>query len=208
MDLQFFGANCIGLSVLGSRVVIDDNLGSLGSKTVTKQGDIALFTSEHDKLSAEVKLIIDSPGEFEVGSISIYGIPVRTHMDEPDKKSGTMYKLVWGDISILVTGHIFPDLTDQQLEDIGMVSVLIIPVGGNGFTLDPVGALSIVKKIEPKIIIPTHYADADLNFPVVQQTLDQALVGLAMEPAEKTTKLKLKSTDLTEGTRLIVLERA
>lgn len=208
MDLQFFGANCIALTVLGSRIVIDDNLASLGSKAVTKQGDIVLFTGEHDKPTTDVKLMIDSPGEFEVGSVSIYGIPVRTHMDESGKKSGTMYKLVWGDISVLVTGHIFPDLTDKQLEAIGMVSVLVIPVGGNGFTLDPIGALSVVKKIEPKIIIPTHYDDQDLNFPVVQQTLEHALVGLAMEPSERTSKLKMKSMDLSEGTRLVVLERA
>ena len=45
-------------------------------------------------------------------------------------------------------------------------------------------ALKIIKKIEPKIIIPTHYDLVGLKFPVPQQTLEDALKGLATEPKE------------------------
>ena len=44
MDMQFYGANCVVLSSKQNRVVIDDNLATLGSKSVTKDGDICLFT--------------------------------------------------------------------------------------------------------------------------------------------------------------------
>jgi L-ascorbate metabolism protein UlaG (beta-lactamase superfamily) len=84
---------------------------------------------------------------------------------------------------------------------------MIVPVGGNGYTLDGVGALKVIKKVEPKVVIPVHYADRVVNYPVPQQELDQVLQALAMEPKETTTKLKIKSTDLLDGTQLIVLER-
>jgi L-ascorbate metabolism protein UlaG (beta-lactamase superfamily) len=209
MDIQFYGGNCITLTVQGARIVIDDNLSEIGAKSITKAGDVALFTGAHKRNTTDVKLVIDSPGEFEISSVSIYGIPIRAHMDEDKQQtSGTMYKFVWGDVSMLVTGHIYPDLSDRELERIGMVDVLIIPVGGNGFTLDPIGALSVIKKIEPKIVIPTHYDDQSLQFPVPQQTLEQALSSLGMEPTVTTSKLKLKASDITDSMQLIVLERA
>lgn len=206
MDIQFYGANCIVFAYQGARVVIDDNLVELGSKAVTKSGDIALFTQPTDKVNPDAKISIDSPGEYEISSFSVYGIPARSHMDEENQKTATMYKIIAGGISVAVLGHIFPNLSDDQLERIGMVDVLMVPVGGNGYTLDPVGALSVIKKIEPKIVIPTHFDMKGIEYPVPQQSLEQALKELGMETAQTTSKLKLKPADLTDALQLIVLE--
>ena len=206
MDIQFYGANCVALTNQGSRIVIDDNLVKLGLKTVTKSGDIALFTQPSDSINSDIKIAIDSPGEYEISSFSIYGIPARSHMDDENQMTAIMYKILAGGISVAVLGHIFPNLSDDQLERIGMVDVLIVPVGGNGYTLDPIGALNVIKKIEPKVVIPTHFESKGIEYPVPQQSLEQALKELGMEVAQTTSKLKLKSTDLTEALQLIVLE--
>lgn len=209
MDIQFFGANCIVLSGRNTRLVLDDNLAELGAKGVIKPGDIALFTGPHHLMAeADAKLVIDQPGEYEVADISIYGIPAQAHIGEPGTKDATIYKMIIGDISVAFVGHIYPELGEQQLERLGMIDVLIMPVGGNGFTLDPVGALKVMRAIEPKLVIPTHYDDASLNFPVTQQPLSEALKVLALEPKEITSKLKLKSADLSDITQLVVLERS
>jgi L-ascorbate metabolism protein UlaG (beta-lactamase superfamily) len=207
MDVQNHGANCITLTTRHARVVIDDNLVELGAKSVARAGDIALFTAAHSDPAQPSKIIIDQPGEYEVSNISIYGFATRAHMDEASQKTATMYKLISDDVRVLVVGHVYPEFTDKQLEAIGLIDVMIVPVGGNGYTLDGVGALKLIKKIEPKIVIPTNYDLPGLNFPVPQQTLQQALQSLAMEAQQTTTKLKLKESDLVEGTRLIVLEK-
>lgn len=208
MDIEYFGGNCVKLTAKKATLVVDDNLAEIGAKTVTKTGEIALFTQKHGDPSAEVKLVIDQPGEFEVSDVSVQGISARAHMDEADAMTATIFKLVVNDIRLVATGHIFPELNDEQLEAIGMVDVLLIPVGGNGYTLDPEGALKLIKKIEPKIVIPTHYADRGLKYEVSQIDLDEAIKGLAMEPRERTAKLKLKVADVaTEGTQLIILEK-
>jgi hypothetical protein len=208
MDLQFYGANCIGISTKHARLTIDDNLAELGAKAVTKEGDIVLFTGAHPDPASPAKLVIDQPGEYEVSGISVHGIAVRNHMDEENAHSATMYKIMAEDLSVLITGHIYPELIDAQLEAIGMVDVVVIPVGGNGYTLDGVGALKLIKKIEPKVIIPAHYDDPKLAFPVPQQPLAEALKALAMEPKETTAKLRLKHADLADAMQLIVLERS
>jgi L-ascorbate metabolism protein UlaG (beta-lactamase superfamily) len=202
MDIQFYGANCVALSVGGARIVVDDTLAEVGGKSVSKPGDVLLYTSKHDQEATEAKLAIDMPGEYEVSDVSVYGIQARANMDDDKQRTAVMYKLIAKDLKVLVTGHIFPKLSESQLEKIGMVDVLIVPVGGNGFTVDPVGALELVKEIEPKLVIPTYFDDEKLRFEVPAQTLDQALQALGMEPKERTTKLKLKHGDLPESTQL------
>lgn len=208
MDLQFYGANCLSFSTKGVRVVVDDNLADIGGKSVTKPGDIVLYTSAHGEPPVETKLTIDGPGEYEVSDVSIYGITARGHMDEEGMHTATMYKVITKELSIFIPGHIYPDLSDDQLETIGMVDVMAIPVGGNGYTLDAVGALKIIKKIEPKLIIPTHYDIKGLNYPVPAQDLAHVLHELSMEPKETTAKLKLKSSEMPDVTQLVVLERS
>jgi hypothetical protein len=207
MDIQFYGANCISVSYKLTRLVIDDNLKQLGKRSILSKDDVALFTSNiDDSTLLNVKLAIDCPGEFEVADFSIVGIAARAHTDEEGQLKSTMYKITASNINMLVTGHVFPQFSDNQLEAIGVIDVLVIPVGGHGYTLDPEGALTIIKAIEPKIIIPTHYADPSLDYPIPQLSLPEALKGIAMEPKETVSKLKLKSTDLGEVTQLIVLQ--
>lgn len=208
MDIQFYGANCVVFSTKGVRIVVDDNLADLGGKSVVKTGDIVLYTGAHGEPAAETKLVIDGPGEYEVSDVSIYGIPAQSHLDEPGQHSATMYKILTKELSIFVTGHIAGSLSDDQQERIGMIDVMVVPVGGNGYTLDPIGALKVIKAIEPKLVIPTHYEMKGLNYPVPQQDLEHALHELSMEPKERTAKLKLKSSDLSDVTQLIVLEKS
>ncbi|MGH7157745.1 MAG: MBL fold metallo-hydrolase [Candidatus Saccharimonadales bacterium] len=206
MEIQYHGANCVTITTKHSRVVIDDNLADLGGKSVSKKDDILLFSGSHSS-HPEARLLVDQPGEYEISGISIYGIPARSHLENETNRSATIYKLVVEDVRILAVGHIYSDLTDKQLEMIGMVDIMLVPVGGNGFTLDPVGALKLIKKIEPKVVVPTYYANPSLNYPVPQQSLEEALKTLSMEVKETTARFKPKPESLSDGiTKLVILE--
>lgn len=207
MELTYHGGNCIRLSSKKATIVVDDNLSDLGVKSVTKAGDVAIFTAAHGEPAAETKLIIDQPGEYEVSDISIQGVAARAHIDEDGQHTATMYKITADDLRIAIIGHVYPELSEEQLEALGLVDVLFIPVGGTGYTLDGVGALHLIKEIEPKLVVPTHYADKVLKYPVPQAELEEALKGLSMEPKEAVGKLKLKPIDLADITQLVVLER-
>jgi L-ascorbate metabolism protein UlaG (beta-lactamase superfamily) len=206
MEFQYYGGNCIKITTKNAVLVIDDTLKELGLKSITKPDNVALLTTIPASLP-DARLVLTDPGEYEVSDISIFGIAARSHMDEAGKKSATIYKLLFEDTRVCILGHIYPDLTEDQLEEIGIVDILITPVGGNGYTLDGVGALSLIKKIEPKLVIPTHYDDAALNYEVPQQPLAEALKGLALEPRETISKFKPKPADYGEAVQLIVLER-
>lgn len=206
MEFQYYGGNCIKISTKNAVLIIDDNLKELGLKSITKPDNVALLTTL-TAVRPDARLVIDDPGEYEVSDISIFGIAARSHMDEPGKKSATIYKIQFEDTRVCILGHVYPDLTDDQLEEIGLVDILITPVGGNGYTLDGIGALGLIRKIEPKFVIPTHYADKDINYEVPQQSLTDALKGLSMEPKDTVSKFKPKPADYGETTQLIILER-
>jgi L-ascorbate metabolism protein UlaG (beta-lactamase superfamily) len=208
MDIQFYGANCVAITYKGVRFVTDDNLAELGSKSILKEGDVALYSSRQTTRPKGIRLDFDGPGEFEISNISVVGVPTRSHMDEPGGLSNTMYKIISSDLSVIIAGHPHPDSIEADLEDIGIVDVLIIPVGGSGYTLDPIGAAKVIREIEPKLVIPTHYSIPGITYPVPQTDLESAIKDLGMEPKERTTKLKLKSSDLTEGTHLVIVEKA
>lgn len=206
MELQYHGANCISIATKQGRVVIDDNLQSVGLKSITKAEDISLKTNTQIADHSS-RFVIDTPGEYEISGVSINGVAAKAHMDKDDATSATIYTILAGDLRLCVTGHIAADLSEEQLEKIGLVDILVVPVGNSGYTLDGVGALQVVKKIEPKIVIPTHYADKGVKYEVPQVELAESLKTLGMEAAQTVDKYKPKPSDLGDSTQLVVLER-
>lgn len=206
MELTYKGANCIVLTTKKAQVVIDDNLAQLGQKSVSAKANVALFTSPMLKTENKSEaFVIDGPGEYEISEVSVIGVPTRAHMDEDGAHTATIYRLTAASTNVAVLGHIYPDLSEEQLEKIGMVDVLIIPVGGNGYTLDATGAAKIIKKIEPKIVIPTHYSQSGINYEVPQNDLEAFTKELGVT-AEKNDKVKIKSGIVPEN--MVVYELA
>lgn len=189
-----------------AQIVVDDNLEKLGLKPVTKPADISLHTYANIP-ATEAHFTADMPGEYEISGVVIHGIAARSHMDEGGKKSAVIYTINADDMRIAVLGHIYPDLSEDQLEQIGQVDIAIVPVGNSGYTMDGVGALQVIKKIEPKVVIPTHYADKAVKYEVAQVELAEALKNLGMEPSETLDKYKPNRADWTDTAKLIVLNR-
>lgn len=207
MEIQYYGANCVRIVTKKASIVIDDNLQQLGLKGVTRPDDISLRTSKMFPEHKDAKFTAESPGEYEIAGAIIHGIGARAHMDEEGRTSAVIYTIEGDDVKVAIIGHIYPELSEEQLEQIGLIDVAIVPVGGNGYTLDGVGALKVIKQLEPKLIIPTHYADKQIKYEVPQQDLAESIKGLAMEPHQTVAKLKVKPAELTDTTQLIILER-
>ena len=208
MELSYFGANCLRITTKKASVVVDDNLAALGLKTVTRPDDISLRTSA--KLIPEqptARFSAEMPGEYEIAGAVIHGVAARAHMDKEGEHSAVIYTVEADDIKVAIFGHVYPELSEDQLEQIGLVDIAIIPVGNSGYTLDGAGALQVIKQIEPKVVIPTHYSDKAIKYEVPQLELAESLKALSMEPTQTTDKYKPKPAELTDTTQLIVLDR-
>jgi len=207
MEIEYFGGNCVKLSNKKASLIVDDNLAELGLKTKITSNDISLVTSKDIKVDNDARFLIDCPGSYEISDISVKGISARSHLDE-DGQRATVYVVRIGDFSVAVVGHIYPDVSDDLAEEIGVVDILVIPVGGSGYTLDAVGAAKVANKIDPKVVIPTHYADPKINYPVPQAELAEFLKVMGSTEPEKTSLLKVKESELGEKMHVVVVERS
>lgn len=194
-DIEYKGGNCVVISGKKTQVTIDPKLSLVGLKDIMAKDGVEIATEARFATnSTDAVLRIEGPGEYEVGEASIKGVSAQRHLDtEVDEPLSTMYRLEIGEVRLAILGNIAPKLHEDQLEEIGVVDILILPVGGNGYTLDGVSAATVVRQIEPRAVIPVHYADNALKYEVPQDSLDHFIKELAAPVEEAGGKLKVKS---------------
>lgn len=211
LEIEYKGGNCVVLSTKRSTLYVDPKLSVVGLKDSKLNDEIEVATEARFAVDNEdARIIIECPGEYEVGDFTLRGIAATRHIDtENDDKKSTIYRVETNDFTVAIIGNITPDLNDTQLEEIGMVDILILPVGGNGYTLDATAAASLARLIEPKLVIPVHYADTKLRYEVPQDEVSVFQQALGVPVAEAVAKLKLKSTaTLPPSLTLQVIERS
>lgn len=193
-DIEYKGGNTVVITTKKAAVVIDPAMSAIGLKDTTVKDAVELATEARFATNhPDARILIEGPGEYETADFSIRGITATRHIDTADvEKIGTIYRVEVGEARIGVIGNIAPKLTEDQLESLGLIDILIIPVGGGGYTLDATSAASLVRQIDPKAVIPAHYADNALKYEVPQDTLDTFVKELGA-PVETTAKYKVKS---------------
>ncbi len=197
MEVEFKGGNCVVINNKKDTFVTDPNLSSIGLKDQGADATVQLLTQERFKAPAsEETLVLSGPGEYEIHNCSVQGIAAKAHVD-PDNSQTTIFTLEIEGVRFCILGHIAGKLDEDQQEAIGMIDVLIVPVGGRGYSLEPKEAVAVVRDIDPKIVIPTHYDEEGVTYEVPQIGIEEFLTELAA-PIEVSAKLKLKAGQIPE----------
>ena len=132
--------------------------------------------------------LIQGAGDYEVSDVKILGIPLNKESDE--KCLRTAYLVTMDGMNLFFPGDVKTDLGEDFLEDIGEVDLFF--VSGEADTKE---ALTLIKNIEPKIVI----CGSDKNAKVLSGEL-----GQSVEPVDK---VSFKRKDIEgEGTKLIWLK--
>lgn len=140
--------------------------------------------------------------------ISIQAVPVK--QDRIDGKTSSEHVTVYSmGIEGVFVGHLGAlnrSLKEAELESLGRIDVLLLPVGG-GHVLSAKAAVDIMTQLEPRIVIPCHYAMKELKLDATP--LETFLKESGMKVTETTDKAKITKKDLpAEETSLIVLNLA
>lgn len=215
MNIQYYGHSCFKITTKPAgrgqedvNIFLDPFDKSIGLRPPQGQADIVLSTHDHsdhnnvEALKGEPR-VINIPGEYSVKGVHVVGL--QTYHNEKKDFLNTVFILEAEDLKICHLGDLGMDLTEKQLEEIDGVDVLMIPVGGN-YTIDAKKALDIVKKIEPKIIIPMHYKINGSNMDIADEKKFCNEMGNC--PKEKTVKLNIKKKDLEGKSMEVVIMSA
>jgi L-ascorbate metabolism protein UlaG (beta-lactamase superfamily) len=147
--------------------------------------------------------IVQSPGEYEISGVLIIGVAT-FHDAEGGKKRGknTVYLIEVDGILICHLGDLGHVLTAEQVEEIGDVDVLLLPVGGVS-TIDAALAAEVIRQLEPKIAVPMHY-----KTPLISRELEPVerfLKEMGMEQIDSRPKLTLTRSNLPASTQVFLL---
>lgn len=218
MQISWKGQACFHVVVSRGKdsqvkLVVDPYGEATGLSLPGMEADILLITHEHEdhnnkKAVKGNPFVISNPGEYEVKGVFIQGIP-SFHDDVLGKERGqnTMYALEGEGIRVCHLGDFGQkELTPEQLESIGDVDILLIPVGGV-YTINGKEAQKVISQLEPKIVVPMHYALPKLKYKL--HAVDEFLHTMGAKKVEPQEKLTVKEKDLAterEETEIVVLQ--
>lgn len=205
MEVTYLGHASFRIkSRAGSLVTDPYDPAILGVKFPKVSGDIVTVSHDHGDhnradLVRDVRKVISGPGEYEIGGISIIGIPT-FHDDKKGATRGknTIFIFEIEDFRIAHLGDLGHKLSDSEVESLGDIDILMIPVGGK-YTIGSGVAFEIVRSIEPYIIIPMHYRHKLLNTQTFGELEEiDAFLTKASLPTTDIDKLVLKGPLLEE----------
>ncbi len=213
MDIKYIGHASFFIKSKDARVITDPfDPKAVGMKFPKNEAEIVTVSHSHVDHNASAQiggspLVIDWPGEFEKNGVRIFGFKT-FH----DKKQGAergmniVYKFEVEGIGILHCGDLGHALSDELIEDLGKVDILMVPVGGF-YTISAEEAAQVVQKIEPSIVIPMHYNRPEINQEVYGKLtgVDAFLTAVGASASEPIQKLTIKKEELTEETKVIVM---
>jgi L-ascorbate metabolism protein UlaG (beta-lactamase superfamily) len=215
-DVQFLGHASFRLRGRDGIIVCDPYGRSTGLDIGKPNAHIVTVSHDHPdhnnvaavRPARERVFVIDGPGDYEVGGVLISG--VRTYHDKhkgDERGSNTVYVIHLDDVVFCHLGDLGHELSQSQIEAIGAVDVLFVPVGG-GETIGPAEAVSVISQLEPRVVIPMHYAAAQLSFEYDLAPLEKFTHEVGLKEYTAEDKLSITAANLppeSEETKVVVL---
>lgn len=176
MKVKFLGhAAFLITSDAGVRIITDPYKpgcfdGGIKYDRITEEADIVTISHEHDDhnetdingnptfiRSTDVKIVKD---------IKFSGVDVYHDTSEGKERGNVViFNMFIDGLNIVHLGDLGHDLSPKEIEGIGKVDVLFIPVGGY-FTIDAKIADNVINVLKPKIVIPMHFKTDKCGFPI------------------------------------------
>ncbi len=196
MVITHHGGQCFKVS-FGDTTIAFDPISKKSKLGAVKFGaDVALVSLHHPDFNgveevafgSKQPFVVDGPGEYEIGSVTVRGYGVKTTYENVERFN-TIYQVKLEEINMIFLGALGNEAIDTQiLGDFGDIDILFVPIGG-GDVLDVPAASKLATKLEAHCIIPMHYTDAALK---------AFLKEVGSDNGKPVDKLTVKKKDLAE----------
>ena len=208
MDITWLGHSCFRIKGSQATIITDPFPPELGYTLGKQSANIITLSHQHPSHSYVKGIegeprIINGPGEYEISGILILGIAT-FHDTQRGQVRGknTVYVMEIDGVSVCHLGDLGHMLSTEQLEEIGGVDILFLPVGGGSTISAPIAA-EVILQLEPNAVIPMHY-----KTPGIKRELDSVNVFLkemGIGQVEPRPKLTLSKSNLPLSTQVFLL---
>jgi L-ascorbate metabolism protein UlaG (beta-lactamase superfamily) len=201
MKITWHGDSCFEIASVSKDkdnvlTIVDPKEGKKSAKA-----DIILEThSKENGFETDEQFVISSCGEYERKGVFIQGIG-SFQIDK--KQKNIIYVIEVEDVRIAHLGYLGEgELSEEQVQEMGMVDILIIPVDGDK-TISYAEAAKIVAKVEPAIVIPMCY-DSKKR----EKGLAPFLKAMGQKEVESQEKLSIQKKNISteEKAEIVILE--
>ena len=212
MEINWLGQSAFKIKGKTATVVTDPfDPQMLGIKLPKVEADIVTISHDHgdhnnlDGVSG-YSFVATGPGEYEIKGVAFVGIASwHDAKDGAERGKNTIFTFNVDGVRVCHLGDLGQEaLTDTQVEEIGQVDILMIPVGGV-YTIDAATAAKVVAQLEPRIVIPMHYLDPELKLEL--EPVENFLKEMGKEDVTAQPKLVVTAEKLPEELEVAVLQR-
>ncbi|MFC2072363.1 MBL fold metallo-hydrolase [Chloroflexota bacterium] len=209
MDINWLGHSCFRIKGANAIVITDPYSPDLGYSLGQPTARIVTVSHQHpghsyvQGIGGEPK-VVTGPGEYEISGVLIIGMATFHDEDKGSKRGkNTAYLMDVDDISVCHLGDLGHLLTTEQVEEIGNVDVLLLPVGGVS-TIDAPMAAAVVRQLEPKVVVPMHYKTGALSWEL--DPVDRFLKEAGVNEVSSQPKLSFTKAGLPTSTQVFLLD--
>ncbi len=209
MEISWLGHSCFRIKGNRATVIADPYSPDLGYSLGNPAANIVTVSHQHaghsyvQGIDGDPKLVT-GPGEYEISGVLIIGITA-FHDDEEGIKRGknTAYLMEVDEVSVCHLGDLGHVPTNELVEEIENVDVLLIPVGGVS-TINASLAAEVVRQCAPRVVVPMHYKTEALNREL--EPVDRFLKEMGVKEVESRPKLSFTAANLPISTQVFLLD--
>jgi L-ascorbate metabolism protein UlaG (beta-lactamase superfamily) len=209
LDVTWLGHSCFRLRGKSAAVVTDPYPPSLGAKLSRLDAEVVTMSHGDPNHSYEQAVIRDAyrihePGEYEIAGVEVQGVPTFHDATQGSERGrNTVYVIGLDDVRVCHLGDLGHRLGDAEVETIGTIDVLLVPVSGAA-TLSAAQAAEVVRQLEPRYVVPMHFAIPQIKLPL--EPVDRFLKEMGVAAAEPQPKLTVQASSGEADTKVVLLE--
>lgn len=214
MIIKWLGHSCfLIISKEGLRIITDPYTvgGNINYSPINESASIVSVShshSDHNNVSAvrgKPEVVKDS-GIRTVKGIQFRGIATY-HDPSQGRQRGpnTVFCFSLDSMNLCHLGDLGHVLSQEQVEQVGAVDILFIPVGGF-YTIDAAKASQVCEQLKPKVVIPMHFKTSKCDSPIA--TVEDFLRGKRNVRKIDSSTVEFKLEELPASTDIVVLEPA
>ena len=220
MEIIYLGHSAFKLKGRNATLVADPfDKKTVGFSMPKVSADIVTVSHQHQDHNAVERVggtarrskpyIIEAPGEYEVNGVGVFGWgSFHDRSKGAEFGKNTMFTVMIDGVTVGHLGDLGQTLNEDQIEGLGIIDVLLVPIGGI-YTIGPEQAAEVIQDLQPSWVIPMHYKTNEHNQEKFGKLygIEAFLKEMGAEGVVAREKLNIQAGESLEETEVVVLKR-